>query len=80
MPIERDALIDYMEIDLGVDTADIDDDSKLFSTGIIDSFALVSLMTFIETSTGNRIPPGDVVLENFDSVGRIMAYISRTNA
>ena len=43
----------------------------------IDSFALVSLMTFVETEGGIRISPSDVNLSNFDSISRIQAYVDR---
>ncbi|WP_300064328.1 acyl carrier protein [uncultured Roseobacter sp.] len=78
--IERAALVDFLEGDLGVDMSDIDDSSALFSSGIVDSFALVTLMMHMERLGGFRINPGDVTLDNFDSIERILAFCERANA
>jgi acyl carrier protein len=64
-----------MEQELGIDTSEIDHDTLLFSTGVIDSFSLVSLLTFVEVKYEFRIGPTDVNLANFDSLGRMLAYI-----
>ena len=69
----------FIEDELAVD-AEIDEDTLLFSTGLIDSFSLVSLMSYIEDEADVRIAPADVKLENFDSIGRILAYLNRAAA
>ncbi len=63
--------------ELGVDSEEVQPDTPLFSSGLIDSFSLVVLMTFIEKSGGVSISPADVTLENFDSVERILEFIER---
>ncbi len=70
-------LLAFLEEELGVDTADVDAQMLLFSTGIIDSFALVTLMTYLETEGGFRISPVDVNLGNMDSIARMLAYAER---
>ena len=74
MSLNADQILDYFKDELGIDVTGIEPDSLVFSTGIIDSFALVSLMTFIETTANIRIAPTDVNLANFDSVARMVAY------
>ncbi len=74
MALTAEKLTEYMREELDVDTTDIAADSLLFSTGIVDSFALVSLMTFIESECDIRISPDAVTLDNFDSIDRILAY------
>lgn len=73
-------VLQFIDTTLELDTAAIKPDSLLFSTGIIDSFALVSLMTFIEQQCGVRIEPQDVNLNNFDSIERMLAYVTRLQA
>ena len=73
----REQLYAFIDKDLAIETVDIGGDDLLFSTGIVDSFALISLMMFIETEFGFRIPPGDVNLANFDSVDRMVAFVDR---
>lgn len=82
MPLDdiRNRLVTYIEGDLGIDLAGMSDDELLFSAGLIDSFALISLMTFVETEFGFRISPADVNLANFDSVERMVAYVVRNQA
>ena len=77
MPFSREELLRYLGEDLRIDTAQLVEDSPLFSAGVIDSFALVSLLLHIEKSCGFQIGPTDVNLDNFDSLERIMTYVSR---
>lgn len=80
MPVTYEGLVQFMEDELAVDPAEISPDTLLFSEGIIDSFALVSLMTFLEQEGGFMVDPADVNLENFDSLDRILNYVSRVAA
>ena len=77
MDLGTDALLKYLRDELDVDTSGLEADSPLFSSGVIDSFSLVNLLASIESNCGFRIPATDVTLENFDTVGRISAYVSR---
>lgn len=67
----------FLAEDLGLDTSDITASSELFSTGVIDSFALVSLMTYLEAEGGFRLSPMEVNLDNLDSIDRIVAFCRR---
>ena len=49
----------------------------LFSSGIVDSFAPITLLTFLESPWGFRIGPLEVNLDNFDSVERILQFAER---
>ena len=75
--IKKDNLLDFIRTQLGVDTSSLTDDTPLFSSGLIDSFSLVSMMSFVETEGRFRINPADVSLDNLDSVGRILRYVER---
>ena len=77
MAVTEEGLLGFLSDDLAIETSDIAADTLLFSTGIIDSFALVTLMTYIETEGGVRIAPADVNLANFDSISRILTYVER---
>ncbi len=67
-------LTGFMQEELGIDTADVDSSSLLFTSGIVDSFSLVSLVTFIERQCGFTVQPDDVTLENLDSIQRIVDF------
>ena len=49
----------------------------LFSSGIVDSFTPITLMTFLESQCGFRIGPMEVTLDNFDSIERILRFAER---
>jgi acyl carrier protein len=75
--LDFDRLSRFLDEDLGIDVAGIEPDTPLFSSGIIDSFSLVTLLTFLESEGGIRISPADVNLDNMDSLARMLAYVER---
>ena len=60
MAIDRDKLREYLGNDLHVDLSEVDDQSPLFTSGIVDSFAIVELMLFLETQLGTKLDPEDI--------------------
>jgi acyl carrier protein len=78
--LTADGLLAFLEDDLGVDIQDVDEDTPLFSSQLVDSFALVTLMMFLEREAGIRIAPADVNLDNMDTIGRMLAYANRVTA
>ena len=77
MALTKEQLLGALQNRLGLDVGSIDDETPLFSSGLIDSFSLVELIAFIETQAGFRIEPMDVSLENLDSVGRILRFANQ---
>jgi acyl carrier protein len=55
---------------------EIADDEELLVSGLLDSLAVMSLVTFIEETFNVTVPFTDVVVENFESVQAIGQYIS----
>jgi acyl carrier protein len=52
----------------------LDDNTALFSGGFIDSLSVMDLVCFVEGEIGQAVPGVDIILENFDSIARIVAY------
>ena len=77
MSITRDDILTVMREELFLQTDDIDDQTLLFSSGLIDSFSLVTLISAIEAKGGFRIDPLDITLENLDSIERMLLFASR---
>ncbi len=73
--MKRESLIEFMRGELGLDDEDLDDDTPIFSQGLLDSFSLVELVAFLESKAGIRVGAMDVNLENLDTVGRIMRFV-----
>ena len=80
MALTAGNLMSYLRDELGVDTKDIEVVTPLFSSGVIDSFGLVQLITYIEDQCGLRVSANDVNLDNLDSIERILAYGARITA
>lgn len=53
-----------------------DDEKSFLRNGILDSLGFVKLMLFIEDTFAVRIDRKDVRPENFDSLAKIVRYIS----
>lgn len=73
---EYDKLKAYISGELVGDDQAIDEDTSLFSSRVVHSRNLMSLVQFIEEEYGFRVSPMDLTLENFDTIGRIVAYIA----
>lgn len=52
----------------------------LLSTGVLDSFAFVTVITFVEELIGSEVPPADLTFENFDTIAGICGYVERARA
>lgn len=75
MTLTRDDLIAYLRDDQQI-VEDISGGTELFSSGILDSVAMVGLITFIEERTSVTVQPADVTLENFDTIDSITSYLA----
>lgn len=51
-------------------------DQSLMETGILDSYGIVDLLTFIEVEFGLAIPDADVTKEKMGSIRKMARYIA----
>lgn len=70
-------LIDYITDELTHeeldDVLEVDDD--LLGGGILDSLGMMKLILFIEKNFDIKVPPQDMIIENFMTVGHITTYL-----
>ncbi len=71
-----DQILEFLREEIDDEDIALDAQTPLFSDGLIDSFAMAGLIEFLEEATGKSIAQSDVVLENFDSVEKIVAFLS----
>ena len=74
----RAAILAYVkkeDLDEDSDT-EIDVDTPLISSGIVDSFSMVSLKTFLERKYKIQIPDAKASAEAFDSVNKIAKVVT----
>lgn len=76
MTIETAALVQFLEKELGLSSGDFDEETLLFSDGVLDSISLTDLILFIEENAGIRIAPTEVNLDNLDSIARIRQFVA----
>jgi acyl carrier protein len=53
------------------------DSESLFAANVIDSFAMLELLAFIEKKFGISVNPSEVTMENFDSISKIVQLIEK---
>ncbi|HEU5452670.1 MAG TPA: acyl carrier protein [Terriglobales bacterium] len=68
---------EYLEDD---DEREITETTPLISSGIVDSFSMISLRRFLERKYAIRIPDADATPEAFDTVQSIAALVRRFQA
>jgi acyl carrier protein len=74
--LTRDSLLDYLANEMALDISTVDDDTPLFSSSLLDSFSMVDLMMFIETSAAIKMDPTEVNLDNLDTMQSILSFAS----
>jgi acyl carrier protein len=53
---------------------------SLLEAGLIDSMGVLELVTFLESTFSIQVADEEVVPENLDSIGGIVAYVRRKRA
>ncbi len=51
-------------------------EDSLFESGLLDSFALVDLVSALEQAFAVNIPDSDLIPQRFDSIARIDQYLA----
>jgi D-alanine--poly(phosphoribitol) ligase subunit 2 len=54
-----------------------DDGESLFNAGVIDSFALVELLSKLEAVLGVQVPDTDLMPSRFETVNKMVAYFQQ---
>jgi len=52
-------------------------DDKLLGKGLMDSMQMLQLIQFIEEQFGVAIEDTDLVMDNFETIGRIVTFVQR---
>ena len=73
MALTDEKILAFLKDELQLE-ADLLADSGLFSTGELDSVAMLGLIGFVEEAAGIQVRPEEVTLENFDTAARIVRF------
>lgn len=75
MSIDADDIKQFIVHEESLDPSEIEVHTALFSAGLLDSFSMVSLVSFLEKKAGLRVKPTEVTLENFDSIQLMLKFL-----
>ena len=72
----EEKLIEFIKSEFLNDPSEpITSDTRLISSGLIDSFSLVSLQVFIEKEFGKMVPAPRITAKSFDTVRQMVEII-----
>lgn len=73
----KDVILDYVKEEYldEDDDMEVSYDTKLISSGIVDSFSMVSLKRFLETRYSIQIPDAKATPDAFDSINNIIELL-----
>ncbi len=66
----------FLANDLGLDVSVIEDTSPLFTSGLIDSFALIEMLSYLESEFNCKIDIADLSIDNLDTLESISKLVS----
>ena len=74
----QDDLIKMITAEVSLDPSyEIDGATDLLLTGLVDSLGVLVIVGWLEDRTGLEIDPIDIVLDNFQTVDQMIAYVDR---
>jgi methoxymalonate biosynthesis acyl carrier protein len=73
----KETVIEFIRDELLDDDIEINEDTSLFKSKVLDSMSLVGLIAFLEESYHIRVRPMEIVFDNLDTVTSILGYIER---
>ena len=77
----KEMILDYIRREYldeeEADEVSLDENTPLISSGIVDSFSMVSLKRFLEKKYAVSIPDADATPEAFDTVNKIIDLVGR---
>ncbi len=76
-----DRLLRFVTTEVSVVPDPIEVETDLLLTGAVDSLGVMRITQWMEDELGVEVDPVDVTLENFQTIGRMLAYLgSRTGS
>ena len=77
MTIELE-LLDYVNAHVSLDPSEpVIGETDLLLTGLVDSLGVIRIVQWLEERLGVTIDPADVILDNFQTVDQMLAFVSR---
>ena len=74
MSLTKESIIEFLDAEFGVDSKDVSDDTELLSSGLVDSLAVMDLVTFVSEEAGVKVRTADITLDNFNTIPGILQF------
>lgn len=69
------ALAEFIQDEVVLNEIVVENDTDLLLTGAVDSLGVIRITHWIEEQTGLVVDPGDVTLENFQTISKMSEYL-----
>jgi acyl carrier protein len=80
----KEMILDYIKSEYlsedGTEEMELNENTPLISSGIVDSFSMVSLKRFLEKKYAISIPDYEATPQAFDTVNSIIALVTKQQA
>lgn len=73
-------LLAFVQDDVCNGGVDLTLNTDLLLTGAVDSLGVIRITQWLEDETGIMVDPGDVTLENFQTIDRMLTYVGKQQA
>ncbi len=73
-------LLKFVQEDVAAPGVEVMGDTDLLLTGAVDSLGVIRITQWLEDEASIAVDPGDVTLENFQTVDRMVEYARRMGA
>lgn len=70
-----DALTSFIQDEIVLDDVAVAGDTDLLLSGAVDSLGVIRITHWMEETAGVEVDPGDVTLDNFQTVEKMVAYL-----
>ncbi len=70
-----EALTSFIQDEIVIDDVIVEAETDLLLTGAVDSLGVIRITHWMEETAGVAVDPGDVTLENFQTVTKMAAYL-----
>ena len=77
MPEITERLLSFVQNDVCNGSVDLTVDTDLLLTGAVDSLGVIRITQWLEDELGIEVDPGDVTLEHFQTVSRMITYAEK---
>lgn len=70
-----DSLTQFIRDEIVLDAIELNGGTDLLLSGAVDSLGVIRITHWMEETSGIVVDPGDVTLENFQTVDKMVAYL-----